>query len=301
MDKKRAAPAYGLVVAVLWGLSFLSIKVAVAVVPPMTLAVERFIVACALLPIIALIAKESLGVKWRDLPILAAGGIVGVTIYFLGENNGVALLSASESSLIIGAIPVLTVLSERVFLGARLGARAYLGAFLSFAGVALIVARSSGATSSPLGYLYMGVAALSWVLYSFLTRPVSARYGRISVTFWQSLFGLAGCVPFAVAEHPSLALPGTAVMLNILYLGVFCSAIGYWLYVAALDLLGAGRASVFINLIPVVSVVAAFFILGERLGGLQWVGGAIAVAGVYLATAPTRRSPLKSGAAARGT
>lgn len=301
MDKKHVAPVYGLLVAVLWGLSFLSIKVAVAVVPPMTLAVSRFVVACALLPLIALLMRESLRIHWRDVPILAASGIVGVTIYFLGENNGVALLSASESSLIIGAIPVLTVLSERVLFGAKLGARAYVGAFLSFAGVALIVARSSGATASPLGYLYMGIAAVSWVLYSFLTRPVSTRYGRLTVTFWQSFFGLLGCIPFAVAEHPALAVPSFAVLMNILYLGIFCSAIGYWLYIVALDLLGAGRASVFINLIPVVSVVAAFFVLGERLGGLQWTGGAIAIVGVYLATVQTRKSLARSGDAARGT
>jgi drug/metabolite transporter (DMT)-like permease len=79
------------------------------------------------------------------------------------------------------------------------------------------------------------------------------------------------------------------VLLNVLYLGLFCSAAGYWLYIRTMDLLGAGRASVFINLIPVVAVVAAFLILGERLGGLQMLGGAVAIAGVYLATVPGRR------------
>ncbi|HTX73028.1 MAG TPA: DMT family transporter [Rectinemataceae bacterium] len=301
MDARRMAPIYGFSVAVLWGLSFLSIKVAVAEVPPMSMAVLRFVVACLVLPLLALIARERLRVAWRDLPILAASGLVGVTLYFLGENNGVALLSASESSLIIGAIPVLTLLSERLFLRTRLGARAYVGAVLSFAGVALIVARSNGASSSPLGYLYMGVAALSWVLYSFLTRPVSARYGRISVTFWQSLFGLAGCIPFALMEHAAWRMPSAVVTLNILYLGLFCSAAGYWLYISALDLLGAGRASVFINLIPVVSVVAAFFVLGERLGGFQWIGGAIAVAGVYLATVPGRHAPTSPSGGRRGS
>jgi drug/metabolite transporter (DMT)-like permease len=289
VNKKQAAPLYGLFVALIWGLSFLSIKTAVAVLPPMTLAASRFVIACAVLPLIALAARERMRVAWRDVPVLAAGGLVGVTLYFLGENNGVRLLSASESSLIIGAIPVLTVLTERVFLKTKLGARAYLGAFASFAGVALIVARSEGASSSPIGYLYMGVAALSWVAYSFLTRPVSGRYGRITVTFWQSLFGLAGCIPFALTEHAAWRAPGTEVVLNVLYLGVLCSAVGYWLYVETLDTLGAGRASVFINLIPVVSVIGAFFILGERLGGLQLLGGAIAIAGVYLATMQPRR------------
>jgi len=291
MDKQRAAPLYGIAVAILWGLSFLSIKVAVAAIPPMSLAAARFVLAAAVLPLLALAAKESLRVAPRDLPLLAAGGAVGVTLYFFCENNGVALLSASESSLVIGTIPILTLIAERVFLGARLGARAYAGAALSVAGVSLIVLRSGGpggGLSSPAGYLYMAGAALSWVLYGFLTRPVAARYGKICVTFWQILFGLAGCLPFALAESGSWRPITLPVALNVAYLGILCSAAGYWLYVSALDIIGTGRTSVFINLIPVVSVIAAYLILGERLAGSQLAGGAVAVAGVYLATVPPR-------------
>jgi len=284
MDKKRVATIYGFAVALLWGLSFLSIKVAVVVVPPMTMAVIRFVIACAVLPVVALLAKESLKISLRDLPVFIGGGLTGVTLYFLGENNGVALLTASESSLIIGSIPVLTVLSEEVFLKTRVGARVHVGALVSFIGVALIVAPSLGSHSQRLGYLYMGVAALAWVAYSFLTRGVAKRYGKISVIFWQSLFGLLGCVPFALTESHAWRMPSPFVALNLLYLGVVCSAAGYWLYASALDHLGAGRTSVFVNLIPVVSVVASFLLLGERLGSFQMLGGAIAVLGVYLAT-----------------
>jgi len=291
MDKRRLATFYGLTVALLWGLSFLSIKVAVAVVPPMSMAVIRFVIACAVLPILALITGESLKVAPRDLPVLIGGGLTGVTLYFLGENNGVALLTASESSLIIGSIPVLTVLAEEIFLKNRVGARVHIGAFISFLGVALIVAPSLGSQVQRLGYLYMGMAALAWVAYSFLTRGIASRYGKITVIFWQCLFGLIGCVPFALREAHAWKVPGTTVILNLLYLGVICSAAGYWLYASALDRLGAGRTSVFVNLIPVVSVVASFFILGERLGPFQLVGGAIAVVGVYLATV-TRGSSL---------
>jgi len=296
MDKRiTLARAYGVAVALLWGLSFLSIKVAVSAMPPMTLAVARFVIACALLPLIAKLAKEDLRVRARDLPLFAASGFVGISLYFLGENNGVSLLSASESSLIIATIPVLTMLAERIFVRTRLGARAYAGAALSFAGVALIVARSEGAASSPLGFLYMGVAALSWVGYSFLTRLLPSSYGRVTVTFWQSLFGLAGCVPFALAESGSWTIPSLAVSLNVVYLGIACSAVGYWLYITSMQTLGAGKSSVFINLIPVVSVVAAFFVLGERLAPIQLAGGAVAVAGVYLATFPGRPRAAKKG------
>jgi drug/metabolite transporter (DMT)-like permease len=291
MDKQRAAPLYGFLVAIIWGLSFLSIKVSVAVLPPMTLASARFALAVAVLPLLAWAAKEKLGIAWRDVPILAAGGLVGVTIYFLCENNGVARLSASESSLVIGTIPVCTLLAERAFIGTKMSGRTWVGTALSVAGVTLIVLRSGvggESPSDPVGYLFMAGAALSWVAYAFLTKPVAARYGKINVTFWQSLFGLVGCLPFAFAERGSGAPISLKVALNVAYLGLLCSAAGYWLYMSAMDVLGAGKTSVFINLVPVVSVVAAYFILGERLGAGQLAGGAVAVAGVYLATIPPR-------------
>ena len=287
MDTKRLAPLYGILVAVLWGLSFLSIKVTVTILPPMTLAAARFIVACAVLPLVAVLAKADLRIALRDVPVLILGGILGVTLYFYFENNGILLLTASESSLIIGTIPVVSVISERIFLGTRLPARVYTGSILSFAGVALIVLRPSSTSAAPLGYLYMVGAVAVWVAYTFATRKVSRRYGRLNVTFWQSFFGLLGCLPFALREASAWKTPSTMVVLNVLYLGLICSAAGYWLYVATLDHLGVGKASVFINLIPVIAVIAAFFLLGDRLGPFQWLGAAVALAGVYLATSPS--------------
>ena len=294
MNVKRLASLYGILVAILWGLSFLSIKVAVEVLPPMTLAAARFVVACAVLPAVAFLVKEDLRIDRGDIPVLILGGVLGVTLYFYFENNGILLLSASESSILVGTIPVVSVISERIFLGTRLPPRVYAGSFLSFAGVALIVLRPSNMPSSPWGYLYMTGAVAVWVAYTFATRKVSLKYGRLNVTFWQSFFGLLGCIPFALLESRAWKLPGTAVVLNVLYLGLVCSAAGYWLYVAAIDHLGIGKASVFVNLIPVVAVVAAFFILGDRLGALQWFGAAVTLVGVYLATAPGRSAPVTS-------
>jgi drug/metabolite transporter (DMT)-like permease len=292
MDKSRIAILYGLLLAVLWGLSFLSIKVAVVEIPPMTMAVARFVVACAVLPVVARLAGESLRVAAADLPVLALGGITGVTLYFFGENHGVALLSASESSLIISFIPVLAVLAERVFQGVRLGSRVYLGAVLSTAGVILIAVRSAGTTSSRTGYMFMLVAILAWVVYGQVTRKVGKRYGLITVSFWQCLFGLIGCVPFALTESAAWRVLGPAAVLNVMFLGVFCSAAGYWLYIATLNAMGSGKASVYLNLIPVVAVAASYLILGERLGPLQLLGGVVVVAGVFLATAPVARVEL---------
>jgi drug/metabolite transporter (DMT)-like permease len=302
MDKRRTALIAAIAVSIIWGLSFLSTKVALSSLPPMTIAASRFVVAVVVLVLIVFLLRADLRFSLRDLPRMAGSGLLGVSFYFLFENNGIALLTASESSLVIATIPVLTMLVDRLVLKTRLKARSYIGACLSFAGVALIVAPSlRGGSSSPAGFLYMGGAALCWVAYALLTKPLSSRYSGLSITFWQSLFGLLGCLPFAVAESPPLQALNLAVALNLLYLGLVCSAAGYLLYIVAMGSLGAGTTSVFLNLVPVVSVVAAYFLLGERLGGFALAGGAIAVAGVYLATAPDRGSVETGGGAEAGS
>lgn len=280
----RLASLAGLAVAFIWGLTFLSIKVAVRELRPMNLTLLRFIIATLLLLPIARISRTPLSVAKRDLPLLAAGGIVGITLYFLFENNGIMRLSASESSIIIGAIPVLTLIIECVLYRTKLKASLAVGILMSFGGVALMVLRSESARSSPAGYFYMIGAALCWAAYSFLTKPLGDRYPLLAVTFWQFLFGTLACVPFAVAEGQDFGRISTAAALNVLYLGVLGSAVGYWLYVIVLDRLGAAKASVFINLIPVVSIAASFVVLGERLSGLQLAGAAAVIAGVYFAT-----------------
>ncbi len=284
--KDRMVVLAGLAVAVIWGMTFLSIKVAIREFGPMSLALFRFVIASILLTVIMVITRTPFRIARRDMLLLSASGLVGVTLYFFFENNGIMRLTASESSLIIGTIPVVTLIGEILFLKTRPDRKEAGGIVLSFVGVALIVLRSESVGSAPLGYVYMGGAALSWVVYSFMTRPLSGRYPMLAVTFWQMVTGALGCIPFAIVEHQVWSGLSAVALLNAAYLGVFGSAIGYWLYVIALDHLGPGASSVFINLIPVVAVVASFVLLGERLGLMQLVGGVLAIVGVYLATAP---------------
>lgn len=284
--KKQSSlvPLAGVAVAVIWGLTFLSTKVAVVELKPMTLALMRFVIATLLLPPIVWLSRTSLAIRWKDVPLIVASGFMGITLYFFFENNGILRLSASESSIIIGTIPVLTLLVDVVVYRRKIRSSVMAGILLSFVGVALIVVRSEAAKASPGGYLFMIGAAISWVIYTFITKPLGDKYSLLSITFWQIFFGMIGCIPFALFEGQSIARLSSQVIFNVLFLGILASAVGYWLYVLVLDKLGASRSSVFINLIPVVSVIASFVVLGERLAPLQLAGGAAAIFGVYLAT-----------------
>ena len=296
---KRAALLCGILATVLWGLAFPSTKVAVAALPPMTLTAAQFMVACLTLPVLARITGKDLRIARGDAPVLALGGLVGVTLFFYCQDNGLLRLSASEASLIIATVPVVSVLADRAFLGTRFPGRVYAGSLVSLAGVALIVLRPAlGSAASLAGTLFMFAAVAAWVAYSFATRGVARRYGWMAVTFWQGLFGCLSCLPFALREAPAWRPPGWAVALNVLYLGLMAAVAAFGLFVAAIDRLGVGRANVFINLIPVAATVGGFCLLGERLGGLQWAGGAVVLAGVFWAGHPGDQAPNSSGSSA---
>jgi drug/metabolite transporter (DMT)-like permease len=292
--RRTAGIAAGVAIALFWGVSFLSIKIAVAVIPPMTLGLVRFVGATLLLAALKLFLAPRDRLAWKDLPPLAAAGLIGVTLYFFMENNGVKLLTASEASVAIAFIPIMSLIAERVFLKNRLSPLQYSGAVLSTLGVFLLVSSGLSLRSGVRGYLFMLGAGLSWVAYAFITRKLFERHQRITVVFWQSLFGTLGFLPFALLESKSWIPVSASVWLNVAFLAVACSALGYWLYAACVDILGLTASSVFINLIPVVSLAAGFLILGERLGPAQYSGSAVVLVGVFLATLSSPRKASKS-------
>jgi drug/metabolite transporter (DMT)-like permease len=299
VERQKALLAL-MVTVVFWGLSFISIKIAVAVFPPMSLGALRFSMALVLLYLIKRKMAPHEKMDLRDLPYLLGAGLIGVTAYFFCENNGVSLISASEASIIIAAIPVITMIADQIgqyikfrgkqnvtaklARGPAIAKRRWFGAVLSVAGVWLVAGGTLQVSGNLRGYIFMGGAAVSWVVYSFLSRPLFNRHSRIFIVFWQTVFGFLGFLPFAFLELPNWGHPTAAVWFHVAYLGIFCSALGYWFYAMAMGSLGVSTSTVFINLIPVVTVVTAFFALQDRLQPIQWLGAAAVLSGVYAAT-----------------
>jgi drug/metabolite transporter (DMT)-like permease len=192
-------------------------------------------------------------------------------------------------------------ITSRKTKGAKTGHSLYklilpgMGALVSLAGVAMVAGVSFTLSGTARGYFFMAGACVSWVSYCFLTRPLFARRSRIYIVFWQSFIGFIGFLPFTFFEifrgNQTLQIPPFHVWGHVIFLGICCSALGYWFYAVALQELGVGTSSLFINFVPVVSAIGGFFILGERLQPLQWLGAVLVLAGVYLAMKEKEKTP----------
>jgi drug/metabolite transporter (DMT)-like permease len=287
-----------------WGFSFISTKIAVVVFPPMSLGMLRFAIALIFLYIIKLKFAPAEKLSVKDIPLLFAAGLTGVTLYFFFENNGISLVSASEASIAVSSIPVFILITgwflEKInnFKKKHLTQKntereraqpstirrwQWAGCFVSIAGVWLVAGVSFAVSGSMLGYIYMSGAALSWVAYSFFTKSLFKNHSVIFIVFWQSLAGFICFIPFSVIEFKNWGSPTTEIIFHLLFLAVLCSAMGHWFYVMAMETLSVTISGIFLNLIPVVTVIGGFITLGERLSPLQWFGAFLVVSGVTLA------------------
>ncbi len=283
----RLLPVLAILATVLvWGMSFVSSKTILnAGVPPMTMVCLRFLLTSAILGPTMRVVEPRAKLGLRQVPLLVLSGLAGVTIYFFFESRGIRLTNASHASLIIGTIPVFTVVAESVLFRTRIRWVAAAGIALSVAGVFLLV-RGSIAGGTVAGDLFMFGACMSWVAYNMLSRDLHKGMSDLAITAWQAIFGTAFLVIFALLEYRQWVPLSPLVIANLVFLAVLSSAVSNFLYVYALSRLGPVVVTSFLNLIPAVSAVAGTLILGEVLGLWQIVGGVVIVAGVFLVRSP---------------
>lgn len=263
-----------------WGLSFPSIKAALTEFPPMTLAFGRFVLAGLVLGALYLTRGPRVHFSPKDRRALGLSVLTGITLYFLCENHGVMLIPASAASLIIAGIPILSLLAERLVHGRKLGPVGVVATLVSFVGALLLIGTPALSGGNAWGYMLMLGAAVAWVLYLFAMKPLQETYPNLAVTAWQMILGAGSLAPFALAEFGEWHWPSGMGWGHLAFQGVICSAASYLSYNYALNQLGLRTASLSVNLIPVVTAVAAYVFLGEVLGPWQWLGGVLVLGAV---------------------
>lgn len=279
----RGLLALGLA-CLLWSTTYVAAKPLLAVVPPMLLALIRFLLAGFILVPIGL--RQGGPLPGRRA--LLALGLFGVAGFYVCFNLGLRLTSASAAALIQGGGPAVTAVVAFCLLGERLRPLAVLGLALSAVGIALIVVGggSGGAGAAPLlgGLLIFG-SAVSWAFYTVLCRQL-AGYPPMRLTAAGALAGTAMLVPLATLEATQVGVgPATAATwLTVVYLAVGPSALAYLLWSYGLQAISANQAGAFLNLIPVLGLVLAALVLGEQPEPLALAGGALVLLGVSLTT-----------------
>ncbi|MCB2289692.1 DMT family transporter [Clostridium sp. CS001] len=285
MKSKKAPHLMAIMLMVMWSLSYLSIKVIAAEVSPTLSAFYRFALAAIILIVILKLKYPQEKILKEDRLKLALGGIFGVGVYFIFENYAVAYTSASNVAILIASIPIFTLFSQRIIYKEKMTYGKVFGATLSLIGIIIIVMskeRVSLFSKGSIGDLMTLGAVFSWIIYNIVCSNFKGNYKSITITTYQIVWGALFLSPSIFFS--ALQMPSTKVVLNIVFLSIFCSCIGYIVYVYCLKELGATVITTYINLQPIMSIIAAAIILKEAITIWQVIGCGVIVIGVTLAS-----------------
>jgi drug/metabolite transporter (DMT)-like permease len=212
--------------------------------------------------------------------------LIGFTVNQMLYSWGLHLTTASHSGLIFTVTPLFVFGMSQVLGHVHLGRLDVLGLALGVLGSGLIIGwPASGAAggASVLGDLLTVGAAITWGVWTILATPILRSRGTLAGTFWITLTGTLGLVPFALPGilAQDWRLPWWAFA-GVLYAGTAGGALGSLLWYAAVRRLGAARTAIYANMESFFAVLAATLLLGERVAVTSLVGGAAVVAGVLL-------------------
>lgn len=291
-DLACAAHLTALATILIWGTTYISTKVLLRDFTPIEILFLRFVLG---LGVLSLVRQKLPFRNWQEERLYIGAGLTGVTLYFLLENIALTLTSASNVGVLVTTAPFFTALLSYLFLREEhLEARFFLGFVLALTGVALL--SYSGCVTlklNPLGDLLALSAALVWAVYSVLMKKIG-RLGHpmIACTRRTFFYGLLFMVPalFLLDFSPAWGKLAEPVnLLNFLFLGIGASALCFASWNWAVKILGAVRTSVYIYLVPAVTVATAVVVLDERITVPAGCGMALALAGLALSETGGRR------------
>ncbi|MGA0598058.1 DMT family transporter [Enterovirga sp. CN4-39] len=282
-----------LLLAVMWGLSIPVTKLGLETMPPLTLTALRFVVA---VPLLFLLVVGRQRLPWRAFPSVAALGILGISVGQVAQSFGVQGTSASAGTIISATIPVFVVIFAAFRLKQAVTARQQVGLVAAFAGIALVAIGNGpegaqAASTSLSGAVWLLLSAVAVAFYYVWSVELTDEFGTTTVAAWSTLVGFLAMLPFAAweASHTPFHVTAQALWAGA-YLGVAVTVAGLFLWLHLLRTVPARVAASVQYLQPVVGILAASLMFGDRLGLFFALGVLLILGGLGLAVA-TRQAP----------
>ncbi|HYB41396.1 MAG TPA: DMT family transporter [Candidatus Methylomirabilis sp.] len=302
----RAYIALTLVVA-LWGSYPAFAKLALAHFPPFLLVGLRSVLASAFLTVLLFRRgwDQFRVLGWSDVGKFAFLGFAGLFVSTGGTYLGIAFTTAANAVILQSATPVMVALGARVYLGERLRPVQWAGVALSTAGVLLVITRGSWRAIAHLdlrpGDFLLLFSSLGWSAYTIYGKRVLIEHDPALATTAAYVLGSLMLLPMAFVTAPFFPSPDLAspVAWGVVAYQAFLGAVAHIWWYEAVKEVGPSRSAIFMNLQPVVGILLAWLMLGERITTVEVIGTGAVLAGVALTTRPPAGEAPRPVAAAR--
>jgi len=270
---------------IFWSFSFVWFKIANKSYDPITIVFIRLCIATVFLSTYLWITHGFKGVRKADRKYFLLLAFFEPFLYFLGESHGLTYVSSTAGSVIISTIPVFAVIFAWVFYRERLRLINYIGVAVSFIGVIIFIADSSGGLVINLkGLALLFLAVISAVGYNMVLHRLASEYNPVSIVNIQNAIGVILFLPlFLIFDLKKFIATGiVADFSSVVLLAIFASSGAFVLFAYSVRHLGISRANIFSNLIPVFTAIFAFLLVGDKLTLLNGAGMAVVIAGLFL-------------------
>ncbi|MCJ7855980.1 DMT family transporter [Lachnospiraceae bacterium NSJ-143] len=274
------------VTILIWGTTFISTKILLIDFKPVEILFYRFVMGLIALFIVC--PKRLVVADKKREVMFALAGLCGVSLYYLLENIALTYTLATNVGVIISVAPFFTAVITRIVYrdSEKLRVNFFVGFLSAMAGICLISFGGSGMTINPVGDLLSVFAAFIWACYSVITRKISSYgYSTVQSTRRIFIYGIIFMIPALFVSGFELGLGrfvNPVYTFNIIFLGLGASAMCFVTWNFALKVLGAVKTSVYIYMVPVITVGASMLVLGERVSVYGGIGILLTVAGLLI-------------------
>ena len=248
----------------------------------------RILAAGILLLVINLLTGQSIRMRGKDALKFILLALCMPFVYFVAETYGLQFTqSPTITSLVIATNPLFAMAAGMLIFKESFKGVNIIGVFITLAGLWLVTfTRTETGPLFWVGIAILFVAVISEVSQISFTKSLSATYSPSVIVMWQFLLGAIFFLPLFFTKGITSFEPSLYLSWKVLYptlaLALLCSATAFTSWAYAIGKLGVARTSVFLAVVPLVTALLAFILGEETLAGLQWVGLAIGMVGIYL-------------------
>ena len=276
----------------IWGSSFIALKSAMVDLGEYTVIFIRM--AAASLCFIFFIKKFlKYSFSKGDIKLILLLGFFEPCLYFIFEAKALIYTSVSQAGIVTSLMPLITAMAAGYFLKEIISRQLLFGSVIAMVGVVCLSVQATVTYNAPnpmLGNFLEFCAMVCGTGYTLVARYLGEKFSALFITAIQAFIGFIFFLPFCLYEVSTKDMTFSIEALSwSLYLGVVVTLLGYGLFNFALTKIEASKAAMFINLIPIFTLILAFFILGEKLNTFELVASATILCGVIISQIPVKR------------
>ncbi len=286
MNKNKILGLIAIIIVVtIYGVSYISRDVIDNYMHATVIVGFQLTIMAILFTIYNIIKKADFKIEKSDIFIICLSGLIGTTFFHVLTVLSITAIGPTVSSLLFGFAAVFSLLIDTIFFKRPKTKLSILSVIVSLIGVYILMGIDFKdlASTNFKGYALTILSIISWVVYCFLSDQVSDKYDKTVMLNYQAAVGAVTTLPFIFIYPVSMEnLMMGKVIINLVILGVFNSTIAYFLNIYAIKNIGVTLSNLFMNFLPVVTIILSLLLYGIVPSINQIAGGIIIIASVLL-------------------